>query len=329
MVILLQAALSMGSTTVTLGKARELVERSQYREALPLLEETVLESPQNAEGHFLLAVARMWTGDCERACPAFTRAVELDPGLIGPTSARIKERVLERVGAGDLEGARVALSVAVRHDPGLRREITRSCLYSGEGYLDQGDEALAEELFRFISDIEPQLRNDICELLYRKARSVTGEESLRLVLVSLRYGDRYQEEISRMALRLANDLDDESARENYLKMASPYVDPQALLQASVEYYTRLWGAPGKISLSEPDIWIGVDIPRGQGQIMYLSPDPFLTRGETGPKNLDEAIYRAFPFAGLSTPGDAGYTVKIWFSSSRGPVSVYYWTIPGT
>jgi Tfp pilus assembly protein PilF len=313
--------------TVNINTARELIAASQYEAAIPLLEEAVSESPESAEGHFLLGVAGLWSRNCDTACVNFNRALELDPGLVVRMTVQIKDRVLERILAGDMEEAREAISVAVKHDPELRREITRSCLYRGEGYLDSGDEAVAEDLFRFVADVDPELKANICDLLYTKARAATGEESLRLVLASLRYGDRYQKEIIKMVFRLANDLDDETARKRYLEMTSRYAKPEQVLQSSVEYYARKYGQPSKVSLYTPDSWIGADKTRNDARVLYLTADKVLTRGDTGPRELEISIYMARDFPGIATPSDKGYLHQIWFSAAQDPATVYYWTIP--
>ena len=162
---LIFTAPSQAAYTANIYAARELITTGQFNVAIPLLEEAVSQSPDGAEGHFLLGVASLWSRDCEIACVHFKRALELDPGLVVRMSAQIKDRVMERILAGDMEEAKAALTVAVKNDPQLRREITQSCLYRGEGYLDSGEKALAEDLFRFVAETDPQLKANICELL--------------------------------------------------------------------------------------------------------------------------------------------------------------------
>jgi Tfp pilus assembly protein PilF len=325
---LLFAVSGQAAYTVNVNAARELIETGQYEAAVPLLEEAVAESPDNAEGHFLLGVAALWSTSCDTACVNFNRALELDPGLVVRMTVQIKDRVLDRILAGDMEEAKAAISVAVKHDPELRREITQSCLYRGEGYLDSGDEAVAQDLFRFVADVDPKLKANICELLYTKARAATGEESLRLVLASLHYGDRYQKETVKLVFRLANDLDDETARHRYLEMTSRYAEPETVLQSSIEYYTRMYGQPSKISLFTPDSWVGADKTRKDDRIRYLTGDKVLTRGDTGPRELEVSIYIAREFPGISTLSDNGYQQQIWFSAAKGPATIYYWTVQG-
>ncbi len=323
---LIFSAPSQAAYTANINAARDFITTGQFNVAIPLLEEAVSESPDGAEGHFLLGVAGLWSRDCEIACVHFKRALELDPGLVVRMSAQIKDRVMERILAGDMEEARAALTVAVKYDPQLRREITQSCLYRGEGYLDSGDEVIAESIFQFVAEIDPQMKANICELLYSKARAATGEESLRLVLASLRYGNRYQSETVKMAFRLANNLDNESARKGYLEMTSEFVEPGKILQSSVEYYTRMYGQPSKVSLFTPDAWIGADKNRKDARIRYLTGDKVLTRGDTGPRELELSIYMAKDFPGIATPSDKGYVQQIWFSAAQGPATVYYWSI---
>ncbi|MDF1526122.1 MAG: hypothetical protein RRA15_06840 [bacterium] len=321
------AAPSQAAYTANINAAEEFISTGKYNEAIPLLEEAVAESPDSAEGYFLLGVAGLWSRNCEIACVHFKRALEIDPGLVVRMSVQIKDRVVERILAGDMEEAKAALTVAVKHDPQLRRDITQSCLYRGEGYLDSGDEAIAESIFQFVAETDPQMKANICELLYGKARSATGEESLRLVLASLRYGNRYQSETVKMAFRLANDLDNETARKGYLEMTSEFVEPGKILQSSVEYYTRMYGNPSTVSLFTPDSWISADKNKNVARIRYLTGDKVLTRGDTGPRELELSIYTAKDFPGIATPSDKGYLQQIWFSAAQGPATVYYWSVP--
>ena len=325
--LLLSASWSLGAYTVNIDTARDLMAKGQYEDAIPLLEEAVADSPDSAEGHFLLGVANLWTRDCDAACEAFSRALEQDPGLVGQMADQIKKRVIERVLAGDVEEAKSAISVAVKQDPELRKEITRSCIYRGEDYLESGENVLAEDLFRFAADIDPQTKARICELLYTKARAVTGEESLKLVLQSLRYGDRYQDETLAMVFRLANDLDDEAKRMRYLEQTSNFARPQSILQATVEYYTRKYGPPGKVNLFSPDIWVGMDKTRNDARVRYLTGDKVITRGSSGPQDLERSVYMAMDFPGTATPTAKGYQQKMWFLTTQEQAVVYYWIVP--
>ena len=126
----------------------------------------------------------------------------------------------------------------------------------------------------------------------------------------------------------ANDLDNESARKRYLEMTSSYAKPERILQATVDYYTRMYGKPGKVSLFAPDTWIGTDKTRDGGLVRYLTGDKVLTRGDTGPRELEASVYVARDFPGVATPTEKGYQEKIWFSAAQDPAVVYYWIVPG-
>jgi tetratricopeptide (TPR) repeat protein len=315
------------SYTINVDTARDLITAGEYTKAISLLEETVAESPESPEGFYLLGVARLWSGDCDLACERFRRAMELDPSLQGAMREQIKERIFERLRDGDMEGARKALSVAVRYDPGLGRDIAQACVQKGGGYIETGDMELADGLFRFIAEVEPSLSSAICELLYTKARSATGEESLKLVLASMHYGGKYQRGTTRMVINLANDLEDEVTRHKYLAMSDQYIEEARILQASVEYYTKRWGAPEKVRLHTPGTWIDVDKTRKDDLVRYLTTDQVLTRGVGGPMKLPPALYRASLFPGLATPSESSYSEKLWFTPQEEAATVYYWFIP--
>ncbi|UCG38507.1 MAG: tetratricopeptide repeat protein [bacterium] len=326
-ILVLLPALCLAAYTVNVGKAREQIARGLYEEALPLLEEATAEAPDQAEGHFLLAVARLWTGRCDEACAGFRKAVELDPSLREGMSSQIRDRIVDRIRAGDLEGAKAAFAVALRYDPTLKSEVARSCIDKGENFLETGEDAIAQGMFRFVADVDPGTRTVICDLLYTKARAATGEESLKLVLASMNYGDRYQKEATRMLLRLANDLEDDLQRERYLAAASEYVESQSMLEASVDYYTRMWGPPTKVNLSSRDLWIGVDKPKYDDHVRYLTADRILTRAEGGAREMAVSVGRALDFTGEATASDKGYALKIWFSALDEPAVLYFWVVP--
>ena len=54
---------SQAAYTANINAAREFITTGQYNVAIPLLEEAVSESPDGAEGHFLLGVAGLWSRD--------------------------------------------------------------------------------------------------------------------------------------------------------------------------------------------------------------------------------------------------------------------------
>jgi tetratricopeptide (TPR) repeat protein len=325
--VLLLAGPAFASYTVNVEAARDFISEGQYDNAISLLEKTVEESHEASEAFYLLGVARLWAGDCDRACERFRRALELDPSLQDQMREQVKERIFERLRDGDLEGARSALTVAVRYDPGLGREIAQSCVNKGGGYIETGDVELADDLFRFIAEVDPSLSSAICELLYSKARSATGEESLKLVLASMHYGGKYQKGTTRMVLNLANDLEDEGARQKYLVMADRFLEPEVILQASVEYYTGRWGTPGKVSLTTPGTWTSADKLKRDDTVRYLTMGNVLTRGVGGPMKIPPALYRASLFPGLSTSAESSYSEMIWFTPEKEAATVFYWFIP--
>jgi tetratricopeptide (TPR) repeat protein len=325
--ILIMAVPAMASYTMNVDAGRDLISAGQYTKAISLLKETVAQTPDGAEGYYLLGVARLWAGDCDGACEGFRKALELDPSLQALMREQIKERIFERLRDGDMEGARKALSVAVRYDPGLGREIAQACVYRGGGYIETGDVELADDLFRFIAEVDPTLSSAICELLYSKARSATGEMSLKLVLASMHYGGKYQKETTRMVLNLANDLEDEGARQKYLVMADRFLEPEVVLQASVEYYTGRWGTPGKVRLTTPGTWTSADKFKKDDLVRYLTTGNVLTRGVGGPMKVPPALYRASLFPGMATSAESSYSEMIWFTPEKEAATVFYWFIP--
>lgn len=312
------------ATSVDIQKARELVDQGGYDPATILLEEIVRSDPNDVQAQFLLGVTHLRLNSLDIAEEKFQMVQGLDPSMQAAIGEAFRDHVIDMLVKGDLDSAGAAFSLAMKYNPELKEGVSRACLDRGKILLDEGDNRIAEELFRFAVAQNSSLNATICDLLFTKAKAATGEESLRLVLASIRYGDKYQDESTKIILRLANALEDEKARVRYLKEASDYIEPDRILLSTVDYYTDRWGPPGRVSLTAAESWIAVEKDKDRNRIYYLSGEGFLTRAPDGRAGLESAIYTPGMFTGQETQTEKGYRSQMWFSVESRPTTVYYW-----
>ena len=313
-----------GSTTVNIGKAREFIDAGNFGPAAELLNDVARDDPTSVEGRLLLGTALLGLNDFNGAEAALDEAVALDAAAAGQAGEICKKQVIEALRRENLEAAKGAFSLAIKYDPTLRDEVSRACIDKGRFYVESGRDREADELFRFVLSYDSSLRDRVCDVLFAKARSATGEESLRLLLASLRYGDRYQEETSRMYLNLANSLDGEETRVDYLARAEEYFGRDRILQASVDYYTERWGAPERISLVDAEKWISVEKPRRRWNLRYLAVKDFRTRDAAGPLRIGASIFQPGSLPGEGSGPETGTPTAVWLSMDAEPTIVFYW-----
>ncbi len=312
------------ATTVDIDKARELIAERDYDRATILLEEIVQSEPNQIQAQFLLGVTHLRLNSFEIAEEKFQLVERLAPEMSMEIGEAFKNQVIDMLIAGDLESAKASFSLAMKYYPELKDDVSRACVDRGKALLEGGEDRLAEDLFRFAVAQDSSMNTTICDLLYSKAKAATGEESLRLVLASIRYGDRYQDETVKMVLRLSNTLDDGKVRAQYLREASDYIEPEKILLSTIDYYTDKWGTPGRVNLTAADSWISVDKDKEKNRICYLSGDGLLTRAPDGQTALKSAIYIPGIFTGQETETEKGYKTQIWFSMDSRPTTVHYW-----
>ncbi|TNF45798.1 tetratricopeptide repeat protein [bacterium] len=323
-VLLVFAGHGYATTKVDIDKARELISERNYELATSLLEEIVKSEPNHVQAQFLLGVTHLQVNSYDIAEKKFQLVERLDPAMRKAVGEAFRDHVIDMLIAGDLESAKAGFTLAMKYYPELKGDVSRACLDRGKALLEGGEEQLAEDLFRFAVAQDSSLNETICDLLFTRAKAATGEESLRLVLASIRYGDKYQEETAKIVLRLANTLDDGKTRARYLEEAGAYIEPKKILLSSIDYYTEKWGSPGRVNLTAVDSWISVDKDKDKNKICYLSGEGLLTRAKGGQSSLEAAIYIPGTYTGQETETEKGYKTQIWFSMDTQPTTVYYW-----
>jgi len=323
-VFLVFSGVGYATTTVDIEKARELISERNYEIATTLLEEIVQGEPNHVQAQFLLGVTHLQVNSYDIAEEKFLLVEQLDPAMRKAIGEAFRDHVIDMLIAGDLDSAKSGFTLAMKYYPEMKEGVSRACLDKGKVLLEGGEDHLADELFRFAVAQDGTLNETICDLLFNKAKAATGEESLRLVLASIRYGDKYQEETAKIVLRLANTLDDGKIRAQYLKEASAYIEPKKILLSTVDYYTDKWGSPGKVSLTTADSWIDVEKDKEKSRIFYLSGNGLLTRAQDGQAALEASIYMPGTYTGQETKTEKGYKTQIWFSMDSQPTTVYYW-----
>ncbi|UCF31077.1 MAG: tetratricopeptide repeat protein [bacterium] len=327
-VVLLIAPSGLSATTVNLNKARDLVDKGQCPSAIPLLEEILSASPDSQEAQYLMGVCHLRMDDLKAADGyfqgIFSREGGADEAIADQVGNAFEDHIISHLGGGQVEMATEAFELLMKYRPSTKDRVSKSCVDRGEAYLQQGQDREAAYLFRFAASYSEALKDRICDILFVKAKAATGEESLKLVLASVRYGNKYQDETTRMVLRLANSIEDPSIRESYLGQALDFIEREVLFNASVDYFTSSWGPPQRITLVEPGRWIGVEKAKEKERIFYLAEQSLLTRQNGTRVVLEPAFLTARPFTGSETRTDKGYVTEIWFSVDENPVTVAFW-----
>jgi len=318
------SGMGYGATTVDVEKARDLIAERDYERATILLEGIVLDEPNQVQAQFLLGVTHLQLNSFQIAEEKFQLVEQLDPEMRKAIGKAFRDHVIDMLIAGDLESAKASFGLAIKYYPELKEDVSRACLDKGKILLEGGEDRVADDLFRFAVAQDSSMNETICDLLFAKAKAANGEESLRLILASIRYGDKYQDEATKIVLRLANSLDNGEVRAQYLREASDYIEPKRILLSTIDYYTDKWGSPGRVNLATADSWIPVEKDKEKSRICYLSGSALLTRASEGQTTLDSAIYVPGVFKGQETATEKGYKTQIWFSMESQPTTVYYW-----
>lgn len=314
------------TVTINVQKASEFINAGDHRSAAVLLEEAVTDDPQHAEAKFLLGLCLLHMGDLERADGLFADSEKLDPSNVNRVERAFSLYVLERLIDGDLLMAQRAFDTGIRHQPGIRVQVSRACVDRAEEFLQSGKSRVAQELFQFASVRDPSLRDKICDVLFARARASTGEESLRYVMAAMRYGDKYQEETSKMVLHLANQVPDDDRRAAYLRQVEDKIPAERIFRSSIDYYSLKWGMPEKLSVEDPARWIAFTKGKERKVVRYLSMEHILTRGESGPVNLEPAVFAAGVFSGQEVPVEGEYAAQVWVTMDNRPAEVYLWAL---
>ncbi len=104
-----------------LAAARELINKSSYAEAIPLLEKAVAAEPKNADAYNYLGYSHRKLGDREKAFAFYSKALEIKPRHLG-ANEYMGELYLEQ---GELQKAEERLAV-----------LDKACFFGCDEYTE-------------------------------------------------------------------------------------------------------------------------------------------------------------------------------------------------
>ena len=104
-----------------LAAARELINKSSYAEAIPLLEKAVAAEPKNADAYNYLGYSHRKLGDREKAFVFYSKALEIKPRHLG-ANEYMGELYLEQ---GELQKAEERLAV-----------LDKACFFGCDEYTE-------------------------------------------------------------------------------------------------------------------------------------------------------------------------------------------------
>jgi len=154
-------------------KAKDLIEVGMYEEAVLILEMEVLEHPKNAEVHFLLGKAHLYSEKGEKATASFDRAVKIKTNMKDAVVDEYLELAFKLIEEGKLESAwtsSILFDQIINSNPNAKRRIAEELIQTAEKlgdthpwkslclevaieYLDRDkDSQLIEEINRNLSE---------------------------------------------------------------------------------------------------------------------------------------------------------------------------------
>lgn len=87
------------SCSSNIDKAKDLIKAKMFKEAIPILNESISKSPTNPESHFLLGECYLNEGQLSQAYKSFERAISLDSGyssIVGDTFFELAAELLKK-----------------------------------------------------------------------------------------------------------------------------------------------------------------------------------------------------------------------------------------
>ncbi|MFC1816435.1 hypothetical protein ACFL0M_10985 [Thermodesulfobacteriota bacterium] len=111
-------------------------------------------------------------------------------------------------------------------------------------------------------------------------------------------------------------------RKTYIDQASKYVSSKSILASSVQYYTKLWGKPEKVNLTDKK-WIEVCQVEVGEKINWLSIENFRQKNVRKERLFPSAISKKMGAKYGNSDVKNGVTT-VWFAKNNKNTTVYYW-----
>ena len=173
------AFLALVGCSRDLDEAGELMDAGMYAQAAALLEQKLMESPEDAQLHLLLGLTGVFLGDIPVANKNLQRAALLDPDL----GEEIGRRLVEAAKAASDEtgpGPVAILNMAVYYDPALEDEIGTHFLEVGKSLVESGRLQEACEAMRFAitfaSDQEDAALDILIDAFVKRGPGLASED---------------------------------------------------------------------------------------------------------------------------------------------------------
>jgi len=181
----------LGCGTKTIKKAKDFMEIGMYKEAIFLLEKEVLKHPKNAEVHFLLGKAYLYTSEGEKAKVSFDRAVKVKIKMKDAVVDEYLKLAFELIEEGRLESERKILILfdqIINLNPNAKRRIAQELIQTAEK-LDDNNLGKAWCLEEAIKYLDRDKDSQLIEIINRKSSEETIQNLLNPFLASARVKD--------------------------------------------------------------------------------------------------------------------------------------------
>ena len=324
-------------------KSKELIATGMFPQAIELLKKKITENPEDAEAHFLLAVAFINTRKLEEGDELFADAVNLKSDYKSEIGGEYRAAGESALKMGNTDDAINLFQAAVGHQPDLRNNIARSVYEKGKELSNAGQNAQAIELHQYAVAHDPLLAADIGKWYAIKAEEVeSAEERINLLLAASHFQTAYNQEVAKIKLATAREeaeknaisvrarmqhvIDqrlDERAWQRLAVKSLKILGREETVHWSVKYYKKAGYDVKRLALNDNE-WINIGRFANQSNMFFLSANDFwyLKSSSRRPQMLKAAITKA---KGIQFYG-AKY-MDISLKTENPPDEVFYWISP--
>jgi len=304
-------------------KAKEYIEASMFPQAQAILEKEITENPKNAEAHYQLAICYVHLKYHAKAEERFKSAMGLKPEYGEKVGGVYLSAAMIYLNNENIKEAKDAFDQAVRYQPNLGKTIAQECLKRGQARLEQGKYLNAEGYLSLTQIYDRSLIQRLAELYYSTSQKAQPEDSLNLLKKASQIDKKFETELGKKYLVLANSQNSLEKRSLLINEATKYkVTNEELIASSIEYYAKIWGEPRKLELKEKKFEYAGTVAEYK-RIRFLSLHDFWMKSEkttklwTARTTSNHGIeFRYSDMEGKDTP--------VHFGMNNEPTIVYYW-----
>jgi len=255
-------------------KANEFMKAGMYPQAIELLKKRIDDKPSDGQAHFQLGICYIHTNMFTKADKRFASAVQLNSDYGFQIADEYKKVGINNLQNGHIVTTDKLFKKAFKYQPNLRTDIAKKIFDEGKTRLLQKTNAIP--YFNMAVKYDSILASKACELFYNAGMSSTGMEKVNFLKNTMRYGSKHNHEINsflcdfyfekgkatyeetrveyfsksakyghkhleiinNMLLEDANNIEEPSKREQYLKSISDVVPDKDIFEASIKYFTK-------------------------------------------------------------------------------------------